>query len=1307
MPDDSYLMVPMHLDAMVLNQEAAPATPFLRFQVDYGQLASFAEPETPFAGGSNVPPQPGIYLHWTLPKALRHGIHQKDGTIDFPLIPNRWLVVRAQDGVEPAQAIKAWIIVSDFLGDGQTEGTSNYVDPNHPGTGAPRPHKIGGAFRFTADQTSLPDQKTPLFLEAMGPGSSTFSTFEPGLTNVLAFIDDMTDQRTPAQPIDSGTFTYHVIGWYSDKSSDPLQVAKWIPGAGDTPLFTALNADWRYGPGFDWLVYVKSAADIPRQMLVHAFVSGVPWKRNAPNVPGRNYPDDIPNTVQVAVGNTAIDALAALASFNNAAPADGATEASLLQAFQYQCLDLFDQPGSAEALDVAIRPHWYGATNGGTVWTIVAAERAGNTGLPAPPTPPITDPQATALAALNTKQAELDRQQRLLQSMQWNLFSLWWKNQWQGGNGGNAPLDDDYHDWFLTQLPRHLGAGSTCRDPNGTDPSQEDWYLCKVKAQARRVAQLAAERDGLQHQVSSLLGTPVPQQQLKAGILPQYFHPADPVVLISGLGRSTNFDPVDGLVCRLTRQTISQLTVNNTTYSKSPTVGTNITSRIPVLGDPHGLLPSGVQELNGEGLFLSPALFAQNVLGDPQQRQAVVDAIAKLAGPPTVEQFPPPSFAIPEWVQPWIPLLLDWEITVLKEPAYTAPTNLSSPVNQPTCTFNQQHWQFDGTRYAWAGPTKASDEEPYCFNEVPDSAQMQLQGRTFIAPYPVFTLADQLDEYVKAHSLRDPRLEALLKGLDQYVDRIRNLDILSQRLGGMMARMGQRRYAMSATPWDDGIKSHLGDSRHGYPSPFPDGSSPTAVWDFAPLAGTFFVINKLVVIDSYGRTIDVTLANGSSWPHDTAIPTERYFYPITAGEMASPTLQRPTKNSPASADATERMLQLPPRVVQDSQLDFHFISNDDRNANVDLSPGANPICGWVVPNHLDRSLAVYAPDGTAWGELFLARVGGTYTPRWQQDPTNPAAPASVDRIPNVYVRGILDALDQRADSGQAFFDFFQAIDETLWTINPRGRFQDLDLSVFVGRPLAIVRAELSLKLNGLPYENQDWWNTFVFPDPLQDGDDGTHPVPLGARDGGLGNYLWSIRLGSQVLRDDGLIGYYVDDSGGLADSFHVFNSVVLPDGMQTTYLRQIGPVGPPRPGTTANYISLRFIDDTVVQPDPGKNEVCRITMLVDPQGSVHGFSGLLPAVSRSVPSTLAKPALARMAYLFRAGPFLTSPDKVRIPRPSARQGTWTWFDNVIQTSTDFDQTDGRVSFPSTPPLVKEGWLKFTPNPPLPTPRSEE
>src|SRR3954447_5989105 len=104
---DTPLLVPMHLDAMVLGSDAAQSKEFLRFQADYSELASFGHVgPTPFGGGASSQPEPGIYLHWTLPRPLRHGSHDEDAGTEFPLVPNRWIVARLQESATPA--VKGW-----------------------------------------------------------------------------------------------------------------------------------------------------------------------------------------------------------------------------------------------------------------------------------------------------------------------------------------------------------------------------------------------------------------------------------------------------------------------------------------------------------------------------------------------------------------------------------------------------------------------------------------------------------------------------------------------------------------------------------------------------------------------------------------------------------------------------------------------------------------------------------------------------------------------------------------------------------------------------------------------------------------------------------------------------------------------------------------------------------------------------------------------------------------------------------------------------------------------------------------------
>ena len=1445
---DDYLLVPMRLDAMVLNQTADATTPFLRFQMHYDRLSQFRSPEpAPFDGTSAIQPAAGIYLHWTLPKALRHGMHKDDGSTEFPLVPNRWLVVRIQAGA-PANAIKAWVLESDYLD--ATDGTSPFIDPRTAGPdGLPQPTQIGRA-RLLQDFVESSTQGAP-FLTALAPANPLFAVFSPGAENVFSFIDDVTDDA--GVQITKGEFTYHVTGWYSDPGYDPLNDPnlEWVANGAQYQLqWSEATPETTTQHDFDWFV-LAGDAELPKKVLTHAMLASVCWDRTSGNVPAGNYPADIKNNVRVAFGNTATDALSGIVRLDQ----NNQTEADLWEAFQYDLLDVFNEPGSAEALNMGIREHWYGASPGGTRWTVVAKEQTDSAPAPAPViSAQQAKAQANALADLNAKQAELDRQQRILESMQWNLFSLWWKQNWLAVNQDAASYFDSQisgpiQSWLNNQLALHTGkpvvvnpwifgpndlldAAGFCAtlqagaDPlsvyvlglfdgntqdliddytpgspptpdllsslifelnallkyssfyeaasfaqvslspetqqliaanpqsgielahlnrllfedgypaairrissgpaGGTDPTQESWYIRRVQAQQNLVEQLKSQTFGPQGAHATLQGQLLSTQELKTVSAPQYYAANDPVILITGLGRATNFDPIDGLTCRLPSQTVNSLTVGGTTYGFDSSAQQNIVNQVPALTNTDKV-PDAIRQLHLESFLLSPRLFAQNVLGDTvpcpvpagtpdPQADAVRQAYSALPQPAAANRFAPVSFETTvksdstnssdgsspkttfssEWQQPWVPLVLDWEVKVLRDPAYTAPTDPNSANLQLECQFDQSNWQFDGTDYTWIGPTA-----PGTAGYFSTSSQMVLSGRTFITPQLSFRLADQLEDYVNKHKFRDPDLQKLVKKLESYLPVFKNQDILSQRLSGLRAMLVERSFSGHVAPFGD-IANVVGGYGHGHPAPFTSVHEPQlpAVWDFAPMAGTFFVLNRLSVIDSFGRKINLMLANYSSNPQDASnqnFSDASYFYPIAGRNLRSQTSAGPLAKDPApgigpAGDATQQMLQLAPRLSQDSQLSFQLLSNDGQDQNIYQLADANPICGWIVPNHLDRSLALYGPDGAAWGELYVSlQAQNNSVPVWQPDPTNASAPQTVDDIPNSFAREMMKALWDRttSDGGQGFSDFLQVIDETLWTINPRGQRQDQSLSVMIGRPLAIVRAQMSLKLKGLPYYNQDWWNTFQV-DFLNLKDDGTVPYDPGAFDGGVcrPNLVWPVRLGSQVLRDDGFIGYFVDDPNTPDNTFKAFNTVNLPAEVQPGYLKQIG---------QKNYLQLCFIDDTVVLPDPAQNQVCKLTMLVDPRGSIHAFSGLLPVVTLDIPSEFVGAALEKMSYTFRAGPFLTSPDEVRIPQPAEKKGTWSWFDFVANATVELAKADDQVRLSTTTPLIKEGWLKFTPD----------
>jgi hypothetical protein len=244
--------------------------------------------------------------------------------------------------------VKAWVVQSDFLD--PRLGTSLYPDPRSTTRGVTRI----GTFVAQEQWSGEAGPGTDFVLNAVGPGDATFSANVANIRNVFSFQD-------PLEGFDSGPltyFTYVVTGWYSDPKRDPLygtngipwstraewlelmDALKWSVGSDDN-LDDAL-ADARawyqtHDPSYPW---TDDRNKYPAQTVCHGMVYKVKWEGIAgpaqSGVPLGN--DPLP---RVAVGNTAIDALAAMVQHFERPSEDcrGQSDiAELLQAFQYDLL---------------------------------------------------------------------------------------------------------------------------------------------------------------------------------------------------------------------------------------------------------------------------------------------------------------------------------------------------------------------------------------------------------------------------------------------------------------------------------------------------------------------------------------------------------------------------------------------------------------------------------------------------------------------------------------------------------------------------------------------------------------------------------------------------------------------------------------------------------------------------------------------------------------------------------------------------------------------------------------------------------
>jgi hypothetical protein len=251
MADEVALLVPISLQALLVNNDVLSQVAFERWTNNYSNLNTFQDPVPGAFTNIGQNPAPGVHLHWRLPQALTHGESPAGSTAAaFPATPNRWVVVRlattAGSAVPPA--LTAWVIQSDYLGD---DGSSPFADPSQAGQ-APniRLTMLGKSWEISQWKG---EPGGPLFLTATGLADVMFTAFQPGLVDVYAFHDDVTGLA------EQTLLTYLVAGWYSDPTQDPLATS--IPAA------------------LDWTMLGSAPPPSPPTVSVfHGLVYGLTWQ---------------------------------------------------------------------------------------------------------------------------------------------------------------------------------------------------------------------------------------------------------------------------------------------------------------------------------------------------------------------------------------------------------------------------------------------------------------------------------------------------------------------------------------------------------------------------------------------------------------------------------------------------------------------------------------------------------------------------------------------------------------------------------------------------------------------------------------------------------------------------------------------------------------------------------------------------------------------------------------------------------------------------------------------------------------------
>jgi hypothetical protein len=404
-------------------------------------------------------------------------------------------------------------------------------------------------------------------------------------------------------------------------------------------------------------------------------------------------------------------------------------------------------------------------------------------------------------------------------------------------------------------------------------------------------------------------------------------------------------------------------------------------------------------------------------------------------------------------------------------------------------------------------------------------------------------------------------------------------------------------------------------------------------------------------------------------------------------------------------------LRVRPRLTRPARWQFRLVdaapapgdpgAAEARVDQVDPTLTVNPVAGFLLPDHLDESVEAFGVDGIPLGELMHEAVGGTVV--WEiaagregppdAGPLHGLTPAqgSLGALAAGVVAADAAAREAGGQTESALSAMLRAIDTTLWTVDSFGTLGSEHVAGLVGRPIAVVRAQLGLELR--PEDDLD------LSDPVR-------AAERAAAEEALAAVAFPVRIGELTRTDDGVLGFFVDDD---FSRFRLVDKAVAALAPESGRSRgQLGLLGrsgslPSTDVITHPYVVGTEETDTL---ELHLGQVVTLTLLMHPAGKAHLTSGLLPRKAAALARDWVGPGLAALAPSLRTGPLLVETDladeaQVRLPKVSVfgpsqaflwRDTPGTWRTDAILSAT---QT---ALLPDTPAAFREGWVRVVPRP---------
>ncbi len=425
---------------------------------------------------------------------------------------------------------------------------------------------------------------------------------------------------------------------------------------------------------------------------------------------------------------------------------------------------------------------------------------------------------------------------------------------------------------------------------------------------------------------------------------------------------------------------------------------------------------------------------------------------------------------------------------------------------------------------------------------------------------------------------------------------------------------------------------------------------------FSPIRAGFMGLKNIQLIDSFGQrlTYDFKQQANQDLIPAASLSIETHIQKDTS-VMSALTV---------TTDSNDYNLpvELPPRFVEPTRLRFSWLSADkpvgaDYFEMVHHSPEHSPICGWIVPNHLDNTLDLYNPDGSPTKYLRASDDNSVIKEY--------SVPGQESASYHPMMGGLVTKMKELQSTNN---QFFQALMDTTEVAqgysHPLGATTDDHLSVFVGRPLAVVRLRLRLERQGLAAVNTA---EAALPKQLSkqtctdklSKDEITVFKPSDFSTPNYDEVKVPLMLGNLNAPEDGLIGYFIEG----ADMTPTSKLPLYADAIRYTTDKNMGNVISPHNSETV-ALSL--------------NSEVTICAIIDPRGAIHAATGILPVQQIKLSPDVYLHALNKLAYYFLSAPVLTQDfarqasiqDTIVLPIGEVQGYDWTWIQKGDATISD-------------------------------------